>query len=93
MQIIKFANRLNAIASYDRCIDANVPLSPVQAAAQSQCHATLLKSVRASARMLRIDIDLAKPIDIDELNVKLSKSLNYTQRMALKKNLSLLGCL
>jgi hypothetical protein len=34
-----------------------------------------------------------KPIDINELNAKLSKSLDHAQRMALKRNLSLMGCL
>jgi hypothetical protein len=73
--------------------DANAQLSPIRAAAQSDHHATLLKSVIASARLLRIDFDPAKPVNINELNGKLSKSSNYTQRMALKKNLFLLGCL
>ena len=99
MQIVKFADRLNAIASNDdlnskrRFADANVPLSPIQAAVQSGHHATLLMRVMASARLLRIDFDLSKPVDIDELNAKLSKSSNYAERMALKKNLSLMGCL
>jgi hypothetical protein len=99
MQIVKFADRLNAIASNDdvysksRFTHANVPWSPIQAAAQSEHHAALLKSVIASARRLRIDFDPAKPVDIDELNAKLSKSSNYTERMALKKTLSLMGCL
>jgi hypothetical protein len=99
MQTVKFADRLNAIASNDdlnskrRFPDANVPLSPIQAAAQSDDHAALLKSVMASARLLRIDFDPSKPVDIDELNAKLSKSSNYTERMALKKTLSLMGCL
>jgi hypothetical protein len=99
MQTVKFADRLNAIASNDdlnskrRFTDANVPLSPIQAAAQSEHHATLLKSVIASARRLRIDFDPAKPVDIDDLTAKLSKSSNYVERMALKKNLALMGCL
>jgi hypothetical protein len=99
MQTVKFADRLNAIASNDdlnskkRFAGANVPLSPTQAAAQSEHHATLLKSVKASARVLRLDVDWAKPIDINELNAKLSKSSDYAQRMALKRNLSLMGCL
>ena len=70
-----------------------MPLSPIQAAAQSDHHARLLKSVMASARLLRIDFDPAQPVDIDELNAKLSQSSNYTERMALKKTLSLMGCL
>ena len=99
MQTVKFADRLNAIASNDdlnskrRFTDANVPLSPIQAAAQSDDHAALLKRVIASARLLRIDFDPAKPIDIDELNAKLSKSVNYTERMALKNALWRMGCL
>jgi hypothetical protein len=99
MQTVKFANRLNAIASdadlnsKRRFTDANVPLSPIQAAAQSDDHAALLKRVIASARLLRIDFDPAKPIDIDELNAKLSKSVNYTERMALKNALWRMGCL
>jgi hypothetical protein len=99
MQTVKFADRLNAIASNDdlnskrRFADADVPLSPIQAAAQSDDHAALLKRVIASARLLRIDFDPSKPVDIDELNAKLSKSSNYTERMALKKTLSLMGCL
>jgi hypothetical protein len=50
MQTVKFADRLNAIASNAdlnskrRFIDTNVPLSPIQAAAQSEHHAALLKS-------------------------------------------------
>ena len=47
----------------------------------------------ASARILRLDIDLTEPIDINELNAKLSKSSDIAQRMALKRNLSLMGCL
>jgi hypothetical protein len=44
--------------------------------------------------LLRIDFDPAKPIDdIDVFNAKLSKSSNYVERMALKKNLALMGCL
>ena len=99
MQTVKFADRLNAIASNAdlnskrRFTDANVPLSPIQAAAQSDDHAALLKRVIASARLLRIDFDPSKPVDIDELNAKLSKSSNYVERMALRKNLSLMGCL
>ena len=99
MQTVKFADRLNAIASNAdlnskrRFTDANVPLSPIQAAAQSDDHAALLKRVIASARLLRIDFDPAKPIDIDELNAKLSKSVNYTERMALKNALWRMGCL
>jgi hypothetical protein len=73
--------------------DAKVRLSPIQAAAQSEDHKALFRSVMASARILRLDIDLTKPIDINELNAKLSKSSDYAQRMALKRNLSLMGCL
>ena len=73
--------------------DARVALSPIQAAAQSEDHKTLFRSVMASARVLRLDIDLTEPIDINELNAKLSKSSDYAQRMALKRNLSLMGCL
>jgi hypothetical protein len=99
MQTVKFADRLNAIASNNdlnskrRFTDANVPLSPIQAAAQSEHHAALLKSVIASSRRLRIDFDPAKPVDIDELNAKLSRSSNYTERMALKNVLWRMGCL
>ena len=100
MQTVKFADRLNAIASNDdlnskrRFADADLPLSPIQAAAQSDDHAALLKRVIASARLLRIDFDPSEPIDdIDEFNAKLSKSSNYVERMALKKNLALMGCL
>jgi hypothetical protein len=73
--------------------DARVALSPIQAAAQSEDHKALFRSVMASARILRLDIDLTRPIDINELNAKLSKSSDYAQRMALKRNLSLMGCL
>jgi hypothetical protein len=67
MQTVKFADRLNAIASNDdlnskrRFADANVPLSPIQAAARSDDHAALLKRVIASARLLRIDFDPSSP--------------------------------
>jgi hypothetical protein len=73
--------------------DARVALSPIQAAAQSEDHKALFRSVMASARILRLDIDLSKPIDINQLNAKLSKSSDITQRMALKRSLSLMGCL
>jgi hypothetical protein len=88
MQNVKFADRLNAIASND---DLNSKRRFT--AAQSEHHAALLKSVIASARRLRIDFDPAKPVDIDELNAKLSGSSNYTERMALKNVLWRMGCL
>jgi len=54
--------------------NTKVPLSPIQAAAQSDDHAGLFKSVMASARLLRLDIDFDKPIDINELNAKMRKA-------------------
>ena len=68
-------------------------LSPIQAAAQSNDHAALFKGVMASAQLLRLDIDFDKPIDAQELLAKLAKSSNTTHRMALKRALSLMGCL
>jgi hypothetical protein len=74
--------------------NTKVPLSPIQAAAQSDDHAALFKSVVASARALRLDdIDFDKPIDAAELQAKLAKSSNITHRIALKRALSLMGCL
>ena len=73
--------------------NAKVPLSPIQAAAQSKDHGALFKGVMASAPALRLDIDFDKPIDAQELQAKLAKSSNTTHRMALKRALSLMGCL
>jgi hypothetical protein len=83
-------------ASSDQCRgcrvrrEVNLRLGP---GAVCEDHKTLFRSVMASARILRLDIDLTEPIDINELNARLSKSSDYAQRMALKRNLSLMGCL
>jgi hypothetical protein len=56
--IVKFAERIRATT------DGSIPLSPIQASKQSEAHEELLKRVIASARRLRIDLDVSKPVKL-----------------------------
>ena len=68
-------------------------ISPIRAAGISPAHAAILESVKASVKILNIDVDLSKSIDVADLDKKLSKCSNLHQRMSLKRGLELLGCL
>jgi hypothetical protein len=65
----------------------------MRASQQSDGHKKVLEKLIASARRLRIDLDLNKPIDMFELNAKLSASSNLSERFAIKRYLYDLGCI
>ena len=66
--IVKFAERIRATT------DGSIPLSPIQASKQSEAHEELLKRVIASARRLRIDLDVSKPVNFYELGRRRAKA-------------------
>ena len=88
MTTVKFADKIRAVGG-----DGLTSLSPMAAAAKSEFHEALLKRVVASARLLRIDLPLDKPVNVYELNSKLSASSNLSERMVLKDLLWRLGCI